>query len=64
MTLRSGTTVVATVTTGANGIYSFTGVAAGTYTVTPTLTGATFTPVNRTVNVAGTSVNGVNFTRN
>jgi hypothetical protein len=64
MTLRQGTTVVATVTTNATGVYSFPGVAAGTYTVTPTLTGATFTPASRTDTVAAASVNGVNFTRN
>jgi hypothetical protein len=35
-------------TTAADGIYSFTGLAAGTYTVTPTKTGTTFVPANKT----------------
>ena len=34
----------------------------GTYTVTPTKTGFTFSPTSRSVTIAGTSVTGVDFT--
>jgi protocatechuate 3,4-dioxygenase beta subunit len=46
VSLLSGTTVVATTTTGAGGSYSFAGVAPGSYTVSVTkLAGDTFSPV-------------------
>jgi hypothetical protein len=37
-----------TVTTAADGVYSFSGLAAGNYTVTPTKAGMTFTPASKT----------------
>jgi hypothetical protein len=37
-----------TMTTAADGVYSFAGLGAGTYTVTPTKTGMTFTPAFKT----------------
>jgi hypothetical protein len=46
-------TATGSTTTNANGRYAFTGMADGTYTVTPTLTGSTFTPASRTVIVSG-----------
>jgi len=49
-------------TTNASGNYSFTGLAAGDYTVTPSLAGFVFTPVSDTVTVSGADVNGINFT--
>ena len=52
----------ATSTADASGNYSFSALVAGSYTVTPTLTGKTFTPVNATVTVSGSNVSGVNFT--
>ena len=52
----------ASTTTDASGNYSFTGVVNGAYTVTPTLTGYTFSPINAAVTVAGASVTGKNFT--
>ncbi|MBI5074886.1 MAG: carboxypeptidase regulatory-like domain-containing protein [Nitrospirae bacterium] len=51
-----------TTTTDASGNYSFTGLANGSYTVTPGLAGYTFTPVNRAVTVSGANVTGQNFT--
>jgi hypothetical protein len=51
-----------TTTADASGNYAFSGVPDGTYTVTPTKTGATFTPANQSVTVSGANVSGVNFT--
>jgi len=48
------------VTNGA-GYYSFTGVVNGTYTVTPTLSGYTFTPATRSVTVADANSVNNNF---
>jgi len=44
-----------------NGTYTIYGLANGTYTVTPTLSGYTFSPVNRTVTVSGANVTGKDF---
>jgi hypothetical protein len=60
MTLSGAAT--RTTTTDANGNYSFTGFNDGTFTVTPSKTGFTFTPVNRTVTINNADVTGVNFT--
>ncbi len=43
-------------TTDGSGNYSFTGVVDGSYTVTPTLTGFTFSPASRAANVSGGDV--------
>jgi fibronectin type 3 domain-containing protein len=64
----SGATVTLTgagnaiATANSSGAYSFTGLANGSYTVTPTNTGFTFTPVNQIATVNGANVAGVNFT--
>ncbi|WP_446744406.1 DUF4082 domain-containing protein [Silvibacterium acidisoli] len=50
-----------TTTTNASGSYSFSGLADGTYTVTPTLAGVTFTPASQTVTINGGHALGVNF---
>lgn len=55
-------TSTATTTTDASGNYSFTGLQNGTYTVTPSKSGFTFSPVNQSVPVSGANVPGVNFT--
>jgi cytochrome c peroxidase len=55
----SGTTF-----TNALGNYIFTGLADGSYTVTPSQPGFTFTPPSRAVTISGASVVGQNFTRN
>lgn len=48
--------------TDATGKFSFAGAQAGTYTVTPSLTGFLFTPASRTVSVTNADVTGVDFT--
>jgi subtilase family serine protease len=52
----------ATTTTDSNGNYTFTGLANGNYTVTPSLSGYVFTPTSRNVTVSGANVTGQNFT--
>jgi hypothetical protein len=62
VTLSLNGSAIAAATAGANGSYSFANVANGTYTVTPTKTGVSFTPVNRAVTVNGANVTAINFT--
>jgi hypothetical protein len=50
------------VTANASGAYSFTGLANGSYTVTPSKTGFVYTPTSQSVTVNGANVSGVNFT--
>ena len=50
------------VTTNSSGGYTFTGLANGTYTLTPTLSGYTFSPATLSVTVNGANVSGQNFT--
>ena len=52
----------ATTTTDGSGNYAFSGLANGTYTVTPTACGYSFTPVSQNVTVNGANQSGVNFT--
>jgi Carboxypeptidase regulatory-like domain len=52
---------VATIADGA-GNYTFTGLANGTYAVTPSRTGYTFNPSTQTATVSGAKVTGINFT--
>ena len=52
----------ATATTDAQGKYSFTGLANGTYTVTPSKAGYTFNPASKQLTISSASVSGVNFT--
>ncbi len=54
----------ATVNADANGNYAFTGLASGTYTVTPGNSGFSFSPATQTVTVNTTAVTGLNFTAN
>ena len=54
--------VIASITVDTNGNYGFTNVANGTYTVTPTKSGANFSPANQTIIVSGANVGSVNFT--
>jgi chitinase len=64
----SGATVLlsgaagATTTTNSSGAYTFTGLANGNYTVTPSDSGFTYTPANKSVTVSGGNQTGVNFT--
>lgn len=52
----------ATTTTGASGSYAFTGLASGSYSVTPSLSGYAFTPASSAVTLSGANVSGQNFT--
>jgi hypothetical protein len=61
-TVNLGGAVSATTTTDANGNYSFTGLASGSYTVSPHETGYSFTPTTQAVTLNGASQGGVNFT--
>jgi Carboxypeptidase regulatory-like domain len=54
-------TATGNTTTDASGNYSFTGLAAGDYTVTPSLAGFVFNPVSDVVTVSGAAVIGNNF---
>lgn len=65
----SGVTVILTsgsltrvTSTDANGVYTFTGLSNGSYTITPNRSGYAFTPINLTVNISGGDVTGQNFT--
>jgi len=49
-------TATATTTTNSSGYYRFTGLANGSYTITPSRTGCTFTPVNKPVTYAGSDI--------
>ncbi len=55
-------TATAGTTTGTGGTYSFTGLANGSYTVTPSLSGYTFSPANTSVTISGASQTNINFT--
>jgi Domain of unknown function (DUF4082)/Bacterial Ig-like domain/Bacterial Ig domain len=56
VTLTSGTTTIATVSASGAGAYAFSNVANGSYTVTPTQTGFTFTPASQAITVNGANV--------
>ena len=49
-------------TTGSGGSYTFGGLANGSYTVTPSKSGYTFSPTNMDVTIAGANQTGKNFT--
>ena len=51
-----------TATTDATGTFTVANATTGTYTLTPSLAGYTFTPASLTVTVVGTAVGGQNFT--
>lgn len=57
----SGDASLATTTDG-SGVYAFSGLANGAYTVTPSLTGYDFTPLTRNVTVSGADVAVAAFT--
>ena len=51
-----------TTTTDSSGNYSFTELSNGTYTITPTKSGYTFTPTTLSVTISGANQTGKNFT--
>jgi hypothetical protein len=55
-------TTGASATTNSSGNYTLSGLANGTYTITPSLNGYTFNPVNRTPTINSANVTGQNFT--
>jgi subtilisin family serine protease len=59
VTVSNGTV---SATTNSSGAYTLTGLANATYTLTPSLSGYTFSPTSRSVTVNGANVTGVNFT--
>jgi PKD repeat protein len=61
ISLKQGTTTKRTVTTAADGTYSFANLLKGCYYVIPAMTGKTFTPAQQTVCV-GPSATGIDFT--
>jgi hypothetical protein len=52
----------ASATSDASSNYSIAGLAAGTYTVTPSKSGCTFSPASSSVTITSANVTGVNFT--
>ena len=48
--------------TDGSGNYTISGLADGSYTVTPTLAGYTFAPANQSTTISGGNVTGINFT--
>ncbi len=61
----SGVTVARgapTTTTNGSGVYTFSGLANGSYTITPSVYNYVFSPTFRTVNLAGVNATGQNFT--
>jgi hypothetical protein len=49
-------------TTDASGNYAFSGAQNGSYTVTPSLTGYTFSPTSKSITVSGANLTGQDFT--
>jgi hypothetical protein len=49
-------------TSDASNNYTISGLANGTYTVTPSKSGCTFSPASQSVSVSGANVTGINFT--
>jgi titin len=56
---RTGSTT--SVLTNSAGYYTFTNVPSGTYTITPSLSGHTFTPTSKSVTINGANTSGQNF---
>ena len=61
-TLTLSGTSSATATANSSGAYNFTGLANGTYTITPSHSGYTYSPVSQNATVNGANVSGMNFT--
>lgn len=60
MTLSGAAT--ATTTANSSGDYTFSGLANGTYAVTPSKSGFAFSPTSQSATVNGSNVTGINFT--
>ncbi len=64
VTVSINTNPVQTTTTGANGSFSFSNVPNGTYTLTPSLAGAIFSPTTESVTVNNNNLSATSFTAN
>jgi hypothetical protein len=62
VTVALSGTSSATTTANASGVYTFSGLANGAYTVTPSKAGLTFSPANLRETINGASLSNVNFT--
>lgn len=62
VTMNLTGTSSATTTTDSNGVYQFSNLAAGSYTITPSKAGYTFNPSSIIVSVTNSNVTGQNFT--
>ena len=62
VTLSLTSATNSTTTTTSDGTYSFTGLPDGNYTITPSLSGYTFTPASKSIIVAGADVTDADFT--
>ena len=61
-TLALSGTATSSTAVNSSGNYSFTGLANGTYVVTPSASGYSFSPTVQTVTINGANATGVNFT--
>jgi hypothetical protein len=61
-TITLSGSVAATTTASSTGVYSFAGLAAGTYAVTPSKTGFIFNPTTQAAVITGADIAGLNFT--
>jgi beta-glucanase (GH16 family) len=61
-TVNLGGAVAAATTANASGVFTFSGIQNGAYSIVPQKTGVTFTPTSRTVTVSDANVTAVNFT--
>lgn len=59
---KSGVAATKSTTSDGNRNYSFTGLANGSYTITPGKTGYTFAPANKAVTVKNADLTGQSFT--
>ncbi len=62
VTVSLSGSATATTTTDSSGKFSFANLNAGSYTVTPSMSGFTFSPASHSVTVSTANVTGVNFT--
>ncbi len=63
VTIALGGTSTGSATTDSSGNYSFAGLARGSYSLTPSQSGYTFTPATLAVSINRSNVSGENFTR-
>jgi hypothetical protein len=62
VTVTLSGTADASVTASSSGAFSFSNLTSGSYTLTPSLAGYTFSPVSKSIAITNANVSGVNFT--